>query len=100
MWQNAQKGYETIVGNQSTRNDPFSYIQLGNIFVHSAKNAPEDRRFKLLKTAYDFFFTVLSKDKANLYAANGIAIALFEMGAIGTSESILVQVKKTQEFFA
>jgi RNA polymerase-associated protein CTR9 len=76
-WQPAQKKFERIL--EKDKSDAYSLLALGNIYYHAKFHNPEKEQ-KYLKLAYDFFWKVLTKSPANIYAANGVGITTAERG--------------------
>jgi RNA polymerase-associated protein CTR9 len=73
-WGPGQKKFERILQNSSMKNDPYSMLALGNIWLSSVHQAHRDKSKdkRHLDRALNYYKDVLRKDPHNLYAANGI----------------------------
>ena len=73
-WGPAQKKFERIVKNPSTKGDPYSMLSLGNVWLYAlhvpTRDRTKDKRNQ--DRALDFYSSVLRKDAKNIFAANGI----------------------------
>jgi len=78
-WSPAQKKYELVM--KQNRSDPYVNLQIANIFLSTSRLYP-DKKLRYLKLAQDYFYSVLSRDTNNIYAANGLAIVFTELGLL------------------
>ena len=78
-WGPAQKKFERIVKNPSTKGDPYSMLSLGNVWLYAlhvpTRDRTKDKRNQ--DRALDFYSSVLRKDPKNIFAANGIGTYMF-----------------------
>jgi RNA polymerase-associated protein CTR9 len=89
-WNHAQKKYEQV--RTQNRHNNYVVLQLANIFLQSAQSYAE-KRDRFLGLAQDYFLSVLSRDKSNLYAANGLAVIFQEKGMIDEADEVFAQIK-------
>ncbi|KAJ1985213.1 protein required for normal CLN1 and CLN2 G1 cyclin expression [Dimargaris verticillata] len=77
------------------RHELYSLVAIGNIYLKTARNEPQkELRIKLYQRAIEFFDTVLGRDSKNLYAAQGVGIALAERGAYSDAGVIFNHVRE------
>ena len=67
-------------------------LSLGNIYFNNL-NAPK-KYSKHLNYAADFYRKILSKDKANAYAANGLGTVLAEKGELFKAKEVFNRVRE------
>lgn len=84
------------------KHDKYALTAMGNIHMQSAREMPrnseqeKDRRSRQYQRAVEFFDKVLQLDPRNVYAAQGLAIALIEEAKDTTTGiQILTKVKET-----
>ena len=91
----ARKTFEEILQNID-KYDLVSLLKLGNIYLDIARERPEEsHRNAHYGRAFEFFDKVLRLDPMNTYAANGIARALAERGALEDARSFFTQIRES-----
>ncbi|KAJ1973344.1 protein required for normal CLN1 and CLN2 G1 cyclin expression [Dimargaris xerosporica] len=77
------------------RHEAYSLVAIGNIYLKTARNEPQkELRVKFYQRAIEFFDTVLTRDPKNLYAAQGVGIALAERGAYSDAGVVFNHVRE------
>jgi hypothetical protein len=100
-WEPAQQIFEKILHEKSRVMELYAMVALGNIFMSSLHTVSGEKRDKFLKYAGQFYNSTLTKDKYNLYAANGMGCMMAEKkevsGASGGSEAARAAGAKRRE---
>ncbi len=112
-WQQAQKKFERILDKD--RSDPYSLLSLGNVcgslwrllealpicqIYYNAKFHNPEKDAKYIKLAESYYQRVLTKNPANLYAANGVGIVFAEKGEISLAKEFFTQVREAADNMA
>lgn len=111
-WQQAQKKFEKIM--EKDRNDAYSSLSLGNVcqlgsgetnwqfsqIYYNAKFQTAEKEARYIKLANDFYWRVLNRNPANLYAANGVGIVCAEKGDINLAKEFFTQVREAADWMA
>lgn len=88
----AQKKFEKIAQDESTHNDPFSQIALGNIWYFTARPDVKEKYETHLDRAFNHYRRVLARDPHNVFAANGLGMVFAERGELQRAREIFAQV--------
>lgn len=90
-----QKKFEALLHKGGAgKDDPYSLLALGNVWMETARTAPESKKAVYLKRATDFYKNVLKLDPHNLYAANGIGCVLAAQGKLLEAKDVFIQVRE------
>jgi RNA polymerase-associated protein CTR9 len=92
-WAPAQKLFDKLLSLRNPTVEAYSLLSLGNIYFSSLYSSPE-RYEKNLMHAADYYRKVLSKDKSNYFAANGIGTILAEKGDLFRAKEIFNRVRE------
>ena len=76
---------------KSQDGDPRPLVLLGNMRFEDAKGAADER---VMKQCRKYFFTPLSKDPTNVYAANGLGMVCCEYGEFDVASEIFLRAKE------
>ncbi|RMX62258.1 hypothetical protein DD238_000838 [Peronospora effusa] len=91
-WVFAQKKYEKIMGMPGLKNDPYSFLSMGNIFM---SNLGEKNRYtKNMSLSEVYYKKTLTSYPHNIYAANGLGIMIAEKGNFELAKQIFSQVRE------
>ncbi|ETV78135.1 hypothetical protein H257_08339 [Aphanomyces astaci] len=97
-WSLAQKKYEAVLGmkqpdgGMAMKNDPYTFLSMGNIFM---SNIGEKGRYvKNMTLSETYYKKTLSGHAQNVYAANGIGIMLAEKGQFDKAKLVFAQVRE------
>ena len=82
------KAVERGDAHENCKKDAYATISLANIQVNA------DHKNQAASTATEIFRTVLEKEPANLYAANGIGVVYVDKGASTRLRQIFSQVRE------
>ena len=91
-WAPAQNVFDQLLQQKVPRVEAYSMLSLGNIYFNNL-NTPK-KYSKHLQHAADFYRRILSKDKANAYAANGLGTVLAEKGELFKAKEIFNRVRE------
>lgn len=91
-WAPAQKVFDQLLQQKVPKVEAYSMLSLGNIYFNNL-NTPK-KYSKHLQHAADFYRRILSKDKANAYAANGLGTILAEKGELFKAKEIFNRVRE------
>ncbi|GKY99266.1 hypothetical protein MPSEU_000881700 [Mayamaea pseudoterrestris] len=92
-WAAAQPIFDDLLAKKVPNVDAYSMLSLGTIYFSTLFVNPE-RYSKHLTYASDYFKSVLGKDPANAYAANGLGAVLAEKGEIYKAKEIFNRVRE------
>ena len=84
------KAVERGDAHENCKKDAYATISLANIQVANADHKNQER----LDKATEIFRTVLEKEPANLYAANGIGVVCVDKGRLDEARQIFSQVRE------
>eukprot|EP00729_Bicosta_minor_P005564 gene5564-32385_t len=90
----AQKKFEQILQDRDSKDDPYSMLSLGNIWLDWAPSASAEKRPVYLKRAFDHFRAVLLKDPHNVFATHGIGCYFALQGRLAEAKDIFIQVRE------
>ncbi|KAL7487357.1 hypothetical protein ACHAW6_012955 [Cyclotella cf. meneghiniana] len=91
-WAPAQKVFDQLLTQKVPKVEAYSMLSLGNIYFNNL-NAPK-KYTKHLNYAADFYRRILTKDKANAYAANGLGTVLAEKGELFKAKEVFNRVRE------
>jgi RNA polymerase-associated protein CTR9 len=92
-WAPAQSVFDQLLTQKVPNVDAYSKLSLGNIYFANLKTVPK-KYAKHLQRAADFYKSILTKDTANAYAANGIGTVLAEKGELFKAKEIFNRVRE------
>ncbi|XP_048828689.1 RNA polymerase-associated protein CTR9 homolog [Brienomyrus brachyistius] len=95
-WGPGQKKFERILKQQSTQNDTYSMLALGNVWLQTLHQPTRDREKEKRHQdrALAIYKQVLRNDSKNLYAANGIGAVLAHKGYFREARDVFAQVRE------
>ena len=81
-WGPGQKKFEQILKQPSTSNDAYSLVALGNVWLQTLHQPPQDKEKerKYQERALTMYKQVLRSDPKNVWATNGIGAVLAHKG--------------------
>ena len=91
-WGPAQNVFDQLLMKRVSSVEAYSKLSMGNIYFANL-NVPKNYG-KHLKKAADLYKSILQKDKANAYAANGIGTILAEKGEIFKAKEVFNRVRE------
>ena len=91
-WGPAQKVFDQLLSKKVSSVEAYSKLSMGNIFFANL-NLPKTYAKHLLR-ASDMYKSILKKDKANAYAANGIGTVLAEKGELFKAKEVFNRVRE------
>jgi len=93
----SRKTYEKIL-KDIDRYDLYALCAVGNINLIAGRQNKESKEAKeqLYKRAVELFDKAIILDKQNIYAVNGIAIALAERGYIDVAQNLFIQIREVK----
>uniref|UniRef100_UPI00358E2C0C RNA polymerase-associated protein CTR9 homolog n=1 Tax=Myxine glutinosa TaxID=7769 RepID=UPI00358E2C0C len=96
-WGPAQRKFERILMEASTKNDTYSMLALGNVWLQSLNQGlqDKDKKRKHQQRSLNIYKNVLRIDPKNLYAVNGIGAVLAHMGYIQEARDVFTHVRET-----
>ncbi|TKR78211.1 hypothetical protein L596_019056 [Steinernema carpocapsae] len=100
-WGPAQKKFEQILKIPDCKDDPYSYVALGNVWLETLSSASRNRENdkKNRDRALMFYSKALKLQPGNIWAAHGIACILAQKGNFAEARDIFAQVREsTAEF--
>ncbi|KAL1916967.1 uncharacterized protein VTP21DRAFT_5164 [Calcarisporiella thermophila] len=93
----SKKTFEKVL-KECNRHDIYALCALGNHHLMGARELKGEDKREMRATAYryavDHFIKVLAHDPNNIYAANGIAIAMAENDELVEAKDIFLQVRE------
>lgn len=101
-WGPGQKKFERILAQESTANDTYSIVALGNVWLQTlyqpSKDKDKERRHQ--DRALQMYKQALKVDPHNIYAANGIGSVLAHKGYINEARDVFSQVRESTADFS
>ncbi|XP_052225618.1 RNA polymerase-associated protein CTR9 homolog [Dreissena polymorpha] len=100
-WGPGQKKFERILDRPSTKDDAYSLIALGNVWLQTL-HIPMKDKAKLKRhqdRALAMYKQVLRYDDRNIWAANGIGCVLAHKGCINEARDVFAQVREATADF-
>lgn len=91
-WGPAQNVFDQLLLKRVSKVEAYSKLSMGNIFFANLDN-PKTYE-KNLKKAVDLYKSILAKDKANAYAANGIGTYFAERGELFKAKEVFNRVRE------
>ncbi|OWF42944.1 RNA polymerase-associated protein CTR9 homolog isoform X2 [Mizuhopecten yessoensis] len=100
-WGPGQKKFERIISRPNTKNDAYSLIALGNVWLSSLHQPmrDKDKEKRHQDRALAMYKQVLRNDDHNIWAANGIGCVLAHKGCINESRDVFAQVREATADF-
>lgn len=74
---------------------------MGNFYfksLYTHQNIPNAKFDECLKQSYKYFHSILSEDKTNLYAANGLGMTCAEKGEYEAAREIFTKVRTLRSY--
>ena len=101
-WGPAQKKFERIVSQPQHKDDAYSHIALGNIWLQTlhGKISDQEKEKRHQERALTMYKAVLRADPRNMYAAHGIGCVLAHKGYMNESRDVFAQVREATADFA
>lgn len=100
-WGPAQKKFERIISQPETKEDTYSHVALGNIWLQTlhqpSKDKEKEKRHQ--DRALQLYKQVLRLDTKNIYATNGIGCVLAYKGHIPEARDVFAQVREATADF-
>ena len=101
-WGPGQKKFERILAQESTAQDTYSIVALGNVWLQTlyqpTKDKEKERRHQ--DRAIQMFRQALKIDSNNIYAANGIGCVFAHKGYINEARDVFSQVRESTADFS
>ena len=91
-WAPAQNVFDQLLVKRISTVEAYSKLSMGNIYFANL-NVPKTYR-KHLKKASELYMSILQKDTANAYAANGIGTVFAEKGEIFKAKEVFNRVRE------
>jgi len=91
-WRPAQNVFDQLLSKKVSSVEAYSKLSMGNIFFANL-SLPKSYSKHLLR-ASDLYKSILKKDKANAYAANGIGTILAEKGELFKAKEVFNRVRE------
>jgi tetratricopeptide (TPR) repeat protein len=91
-WAPAQSVFDQLLAQKVPNVEAYSMLSLGNIYFNNLKTPT--KYSKHLHHAADYYKRILSKDKANAYAANGLGTVLAEKGELAKAKACFDRVRE------
>ncbi|KAK3762672.1 hypothetical protein RRG08_059019 [Elysia crispata] len=100
-WGPGQKKFERILQRQATKDDAYSLIALGNVWLQTLHQPMRDREKEKRhqERASAMYKQVLRNDARNIWAANGIGCVLAHKGCINEARDVFAQVREATADF-
>lgn len=100
-WGPGQKKFERILKQPATRNDAYSHIALGNVWLQTLHQPTKDKdkEKKYQERALTMYKQVLRSDPKNIWATNGIGAVLAHKGYINEARVIFAEVREATADF-
>lgn len=95
-WGPGQKKFERILRNPATKDDAYSLIALGNVWLQTLHQPTrdKDREKRHQDRALAMYKQVLRNDPKNIWAANGVGAVLAHKTCMIEARDIFAQVNK------
>jgi RNA polymerase-associated protein CTR9 len=93
-WGPGQKKFERILRNPASKDDAYSLIALGNVWLQTLHQPTRDkeREKRHQDRALAMYKQVLRNDPRNIWAANGVGAVLAHKNCIIEARDIFAQV--------
>jgi RNA polymerase-associated protein CTR9 len=92
-----KRSYEKVL-RDCDKNDLYTHVALGNYHAATAREFKTEKtkqmRAESYKLAVNFYSQALRRDPTNVYAANGLAIAIAESGHVEQARDLFNQVRE------
>ncbi|KAK3600789.1 hypothetical protein CHS0354_009223 [Potamilus streckersoni] len=100
-WGPGQKKFERILQRPSTKDDAYSLIALGNVWLQTLHQPMRDKEKEKRHQdrALAMYKQVLRNDDRNIWAANGIGCVLAHKGCINEARDVFAQVREATADF-
>lgn len=95
-WGPGQKKFERIILRPNTKDDSYSLIALGNVWLQTLHQPirDKDKEKRHQDRALAMYKQVLRNDARNIWASNGIGCVLAHKGCINEARDIFAQVRE------
>jgi len=91
-WAPAQSVFDQLLSQKVPNVEAYAMLSLGNIYFNNLKTPK--KYSKHLQYAADLYKRILTKDKANAYAANGLGTVLAEKGELFKAKEVFHRVRE------
>lgn len=100
-WGPGQKKFERILQRQTTKDDAYSLIALGNVWLQTLHQPmkEKDKEKRHQDRALTMYKQVLRNDQKNIWAACGIGCVLAHKGCINEARDVFAQVREATADF-
>ncbi|XP_067654573.1 RNA polymerase-associated protein CTR9 homolog isoform X2 [Haliotis asinina] len=100
-WGPGQKKFERILQRPGTKDDAYSLIALGNVWLQTLHQPMRDKEKEKRHQdrALAMYKQVMRNDARNIWAANGIGCVLAHKGCINESRDVFAQVREATADF-
>uniref|UniRef100_A0A0L8GE16 RNA polymerase-associated protein CTR9 homolog n=1 Tax=Octopus bimaculoides TaxID=37653 RepID=A0A0L8GE16_OCTBM len=100
-WGPGQKKFERIIQRPNTKDDSYSLIALGNVWLQTLHQPirDKDKEKRHQDRALAMYKQVLRNDARNIWASNGIGCVLAHKGCINEARDIFAQVREATADF-
>ncbi|KAK7475279.1 hypothetical protein BaRGS_00033510 [Batillaria attramentaria] len=100
-WGPGQKKFERILQRPQTKDDAYSLIALGNVWLQTLHQPmrDKDKEKRHQDRALAMYKQVLRNDPKNIWAANGIGCVLAHKGCINEGRDVFAQVREATADF-
>ncbi|CAH1786982.1 unnamed protein product [Owenia fusiformis] len=100
-WGPGQKKFERILQQPKTKDDAYSMIALGNVWLQTLHQPmrDKDKEKRHQDRALAMYKQVLRKDPRNIWAANGIGCVLAHKNCINEARDVFAQVREVTADF-
>lgn len=101
-WGPGQKKFERILAQEATKQDTYSIVALGNVWLQTLHqpNRDKEKEKRHQERAIQMYKQVLKIDSKNIWAANGIGAVLAHKGYISEARDVFSQVREATADFA
>ncbi|XP_013407912.1 RNA polymerase-associated protein CTR9 homolog, partial [Lingula anatina] len=101
-WGPGQKKFERILQRPSTKDDAYSMIALGNVWLQTLHQPMRDKEKEKRHQdrAFAMYKAVLRNDSKNIWAANGIGCVLAHKQCINEARDVFAQVREATADFS
>ncbi|XP_067928007.1 RNA polymerase-associated protein CTR9 homolog [Watersipora subatra] len=101
-WGPGQKKFERILSRPTTKDDPYSLIALGNVWLQTlhAGIKDKDKEKRHQDRALSMYKQVLRNDNRNIWAANGIGCILAHKSLLNEGRDVFAQVREATADFS
>ncbi|KAL4224746.1 protein required for normal CLN1 and CLN2 G1 cyclin expression [Mactra antiquata] len=100
-WGPGQKKFERILARPGTKEDAYSLIALGNVWLQTLHQPMKDKekQKRHQDRALAMYKQVLRNDDRNIWAANGVGCVLAHKGCINEARDVFAQVREATADF-